>query len=177
MARTRRQFSNRVGPKRLTDWAFGVIGASYVSVPPSSKVVLASFSGANLSDISPGTIVRTRGMFSIASDQISATETQIGAFGIALVNDVARALGVTGIPGPATDTLWDGWFVHRFFAQRMQFASSSGFDGRGATEYEVDSKAMRKFESDQGLVVVLENNHATNGLFVATNLRFLVKAG
>ena len=46
-----------------------------------------------------------------ATNETAASENQLGAFGIALVNDVAAALGVTGIPGPATDALWDGWFV------------------------------------------------------------------
>ena len=41
----------------------------------------------------------------------------------------------------------------------------------------IDSKAMRKFESDEGLVFMIENASSTNGFDAMLQLRFLVKAG
>ncbi len=179
MARFRRQNVGRAGPKRLTDWSLGVLSTGFVAIAAQTKVLLVSFSSAALAVDAPATIIHTRGIIAIASDQIVATEDQVGAFGIAFVNETARALGVTAIPGPGTDSLYDGWFVHQQFAQHFMFAAGTerAFDARGATQYVIDSKAMRKFESDEGMVVMLENTDANDGFLASVSLRFLIKAG
>ena len=94
---------------------------------------------------------------------------------MALINETARALGVTAIPGPGTDSLYDGWFVHQFVMQKLIRASGVGFtEGQ---VYEIDSKAMRKFEGDEGLVFMVENNSPTDGFDIIVGLRILIKAG
>ena len=164
--------------KRATDWAIGANSTGGITVPAASKVLLIGFSAATLAPQAPATIVRTRGVLTIFSDQGAAAENQIGAFGIALVNDTARALGPTAIPGPSSVSLWDGWFVFQEFHQNFTFGSAVGTQQGGAgMSYVLDSKAMRKFEGDQGLVVMIENGHATHGLAVMFGFRMLVKAG
>ena len=170
------QASFHRGVKRATDWQLATLSSGYVTVAANSKVLIASIGSSALAGISPATIVRTRGMLSVASDQSAAPEAQIGGFGVGFVNEVARALGVTALPGPVNEALWDGWFVHQFFQQRFEELSQVGFDTTGAIQYVIDSKAMRKFESDEGLVFMVENN-ATTGFQVALQLRLLVKAG
>jgi len=166
----------RRGSVRATDWAFAFVSTGFVNVGANTKTLLFALSSAVLSTLTPFTIIRTRGYFAVASDQQAATENQLGAIGVVLVNDTARALGVTGIPGPATDALWDAWFVHDFFGQRYNVGSNIGFDAQVATRHVIDSKAMRKVESDEGMVLMIENNSST-AFLISVGMRFLIKAG
>ena len=116
MARARviqRQF--RSVSKRATDWAFSATSSAEINIPAASKVLLALFIPASFVGLTPSTIIRTRGRFDIGSDQEAASEVQIGAFGIGIVSETAGGVGVTAVPGPDNDPLWDGWFVHQFF--------------------------------------------------------------
>ncbi len=159
MARVGRRGSFVRGPRRLTDWAFGVQATGYTTVAAGSKVLLASIASTALLPIAPATVIRTRGYISVASDQSAGIEDVIGAFGMAFVNETARALGVTAIPGPASESLFDGWFVHQLF----EFKHISNTSSPQSMGFEIDSKAMRKFDSDLGLVFMVENNSASNG--------------
>ena len=177
MARGRRQFVGR-GSKRLTDWTFGLQSTAATNVPAASKVLVASIASSVLLDIAPATIIRAHGVFHISTDAPTASEFQIGGIGIGFVNEVARALGVTAIPGPVTDALWDGWFVHQFLAQRSLSQTSVGFaSSQFGRTYTIDSKAMRKFDSDVGLVFMAENTHASQAYSIVWFMRILVKAG
>ena len=109
----RRTARTQRGTRKGTDWFRRTTGA-YVTVAAASKVLVSSGTPSN-----PGiteTIVRTRGGFSIASDQAGASESQIGAMGLMVVNDLALAAGAASIPGPVTDRNDDGWFVWEPFA-------------------------------------------------------------
>ncbi len=175
MARRINQFRTSLvrGNARPVHWGISMQTSARVAVPANSKVLLISTLGA-LS--TPITVIRTRGFFSVNTDQVAASEDQIGAFGIAVVNARARAAGVASIPGPFTDAIWDGWFVYQSFGQQFTFLTAAGFDPLSAVRYEIDSKAMRKVEgSDEDIVMVIENAHATNGFEVMFNTRFLVK--
>ena len=130
-----------------------------------------------MATLAPATIVRTRGQLGVGAAIRSSTQAQFGAFGICFVSEVARALGVTAIPGPATDALWDGWFVHQFFTQLLSVTTDVGISPDFFTQYVIDSKAMRKFDGDAtGLVIMLENTGA-NAFDTSLGLRFLLKAG
>ncbi len=177
MARGRTFVSSRRVSKRLTDWAFVVSSSGVTNIPLGSKVLAASLSAAQLAGAAPGTVIRTRGVLHVTSDTTGAGEVQTGAMGIGFVSETARALGVTAISGPDTDALWDGWFVHQFIEQRTLFSSAVGIDMAPGVQYIIDSKAMRKFDGSDGLVVMFENTSATFGYDVVLGLRFLVKAG
>jgi len=163
--------------RRATDWAIRLASTAEITIPASSKILLAATALGGLSEISPATLIRTRGIFSVASDQFTGTEIQSGSLGLALVSNAQGALGITALPSPETDALWDGWFWIQAFRQVMRFGSAIGFEGDWTHPYEIDSKAMRKIEDDQVLVLVGENNHASNGLNVQFNTRHLIKAG
>ncbi len=170
-----RQFAQR--SKRSTDWQIATFPVGETAVAASTKVLLILVPSTTLGTIAPATIVRTRGIFAIRSDAPGVTELQVGAFGIGLVNDVAGALGVTALPGPSTDALWGGWFVHQFITQANQVNTAIGADARGVYQYEIDSKAMRKFESDEALVIMVENTSGSFAFTITAGIRFLVKAG
>ena len=168
---------NRGGTrKRQTEWAICSVPTGYTVVAAGAKAILVSVPAVTLAQDSPSTVVRFRGVLSVRSDQAGASEDQIGAFGVGFINEVAGALGVTGTPGPASECSWGGWFVHRFFTQRWQFISGVGVDAHVATQYELDSKAMRKFTEDERLMMVIENFGA-DGIAVALSFRLLLKAG
>ncbi len=108
------------------------------------------------------TIRRTRGVFSISSDQNAAIEDQVGAMGMMVVNDLAIAAGVASLPGPVTDANDDGWFVWVPFAQRG--LAGAGPSNLASETYHFDSKAMRKVEEGFGIVLVVENASAAFGI-------------
>ena len=161
--------------RRQTDWALGLHFAAPVNIPANSKVLLTAFNPVTLTNHAPGTIVRTRGIVSIVTDNAGASEEQFGGLGCRFVSATAAALGVTALPGPVSDFLDDEWFVLESFIQQTQLATAVG-EVRGR-QYIIDSKAMRKFGSDVALVVMAENGHATEAFQLGIALRFLIKAG
>ena len=165
--------------QRLTEWLLGFVSTDTTTIPASSKVLLASIPGTALDAFSPATIIRTRGSVYVGSDQSAADEVQVGGLGLTFVSETAQAAGVASLPGPITQFGWEGWLWYQMFAQLGTRNTGGGTITRlsGGQVYEVDSKAMRKFTSDQSLVLVAENSHAAMGLVVMVQLRILVKAG
>ena len=78
-----------------------------------------------------------------------------------IVNEDAFAAGAASIPGPFTDANSDLWFVHQFLMVDMRFVSAVGVEPMYGRQYEFDSKAMRKQNEEQRVVVMIENGHAT----------------
>ena len=159
----------RQGQRRQTEWG-SITSSAYATVAAASKLNFASFTGAQLSTIVPATIVRVRGTFSIASDQGAALEDQIGAVGILVVQELARAAGAASLPSPFTDAKNDAWFAIQGFQQR-QASDAAG----PSIQYPFDSKSMRKIEDGNAIVLMVENGHASFGLKVNLYLRILFK--
>ncbi len=99
------------------------------------------------------TLVRTRGVVAITPTNIAADIEYQGAFGVAIVTDIAVAAGIGSIPDPISDADWDGWAVWRSFAARMEFISGVGTQLMSQS-LEIDSKGMRKVGDEESLVVV-----------------------
>ncbi len=139
-------------------------------MPAASKVLLATFS---LSNAGIGeTVVRTLGRFMWKTDQASAVETQVGAFGLIVVNDIALAAGAASIPGPVTDASDDGWFVWEPFASSME-GFTTGEPGSNAFLQDYESRAARRVEEGFGMAVMVENAPSTTAfqfLFTASLL-------
>ncbi len=167
----------RGGSRRLTDWGVQLATTGRIAIPANSKVLVAAVTAAVLEEQAPATIVRTRGYLSVLTDNVTASETQIGAFGCALFNSVSLNAGIASLPSPGTDGTFDGWFVWSAFGQATQVNSAIGFNTLAAERIEVDSKAMRKFDRDLGLAFIVDNQHATNAFNVMFNFRLLIKAG
>ncbi len=175
--RSKNQVSFRGGgKKRLTEWSLCTVPAGYSTAAGNSKLVLVLFTAALLAPDSPATIVRTRLRLSVRPVTGGGADVNlIGAFGCGFVNVVAGALGITALPGPATDCAWGGWFVWQPVVSAFEFITGTGAR-LNSTDYTIDSKAMRKFESDQSLVFVFENSTSV-AYDVAVSGRILVKAG
>jgi len=172
MAR-RRTFSPRIsGPRRETKW---------FDIPPT-RVTLAAADTANLLLVlttaekanRPFTIVRTRLVFQIVTDQDAADENYGCALGLAVVSDQATAIGVTAIPTPNTDRASDLWFLFEDLVASFGFGDATGFINDGASKY-VDSKAMRKVEDGSDIAVVVESHNNSQGLLAFVAGRMLIK--
>ena len=93
-------------------------------------------------------------MLTLASDQAAAIETQIAAVGMAVVSDEAVAVGITAVPTLITESASSLWFLHQYL---MADESNLTDRTRGQFTIRVDSKAMRKVEIGQDIIVVIEN--------------------
>ncbi len=175
MARFRNQSIPRAVSKRQTLWGLSVISGGFTGIAANSKLLFASASSAGLAPQLPQTLIRIRGMMNVVSDQVVATEFPSGAFGIAVVNETARALGITALPGPISDPLFP-WVVHQFFDQEFQFISATGVQSPADREYVIDSKSMRKLKDEQAIIFMFELGSGV-GANVAFQGRLLMKAG
>jgi len=168
-----RQFTRgrgRLGSKRMTSW---------LEIPPvlsgPGVTLLASLSALELAK-RPFTVVRTHLAFRLRSDQIVANETYIGAVGLAVVSDQASAIGITAIPTPVVDADSDLWFVHQWNTGTFFFGSSTSFVDSAGTQILIDSKAMRKVNEDEDVVVVFERDTVvSDGCLVQLAGRMLIK--
>ncbi len=140
-----------------------------------TAVQLFVFSSAFLSASVPFTIVRSRGLIFMHSDQGSATEDQEIAFGIAVVSDQANSIGVTAVPTPVADAGSDLWFVYETLFSQIRVTSAIGFSESLGRERIIDSKAMRKVEDGQNISAVVETGPNSEGVATSTFMRFLIK--
>jgi len=162
--------------KRSTLWAICSVPQGSSVVAADTKAIAVLVPSTTLLDLVPFTITRTIVELHIHSDQSAASEDQNGAFGAGVVNRVAGALGITGLPGPASDCGWPGWFAHRFFNQSFLFLDATGTQSAGQ-QYMIDSRAQRKVETEEDIVFMVENFSSSSGLRFALSLRMLIKAG
>ncbi len=161
--------------KRETLW---IGGASFQQTlaTTTTAVLITSLNAVALA-LRPFTIVRTRGMIRVMSDQSGASETWGASYGRAVVSDQASAIGVTAVPTPTTDNASDLWFVFEFVAGRFAFGSTASFIEIGQ-ERIIDSKAMRKVEDGQDVISVGEGPGAgltATGSIIHGFTRMLVK--
>ena len=114
-------------------------------------------------------------MLVIHSDQVIVTEDTRGSFGAIVVSEQASAAGAASVPAPSIEP--DGeWYVHEGWTHRFQFDSASGFESSAGTRIQVDSKAMRKVESNKDIVFVGENQAAAAlGVQMTGSGRMLIK--
>ena len=163
----------RISQKRLTSWfEFFPANAALVA---GGGTIFFSLNAAALA-LRPFTVVRSHFLMHIRSDQLGANEFQAVALGIAIVSDQASAIGVTAIPTPYTDMGSDLWFLHEQAMNHFTFVSGVGFDAAGGRETRIDSKAMRKVDIGQDLVVVAEiASGISTGVDVVIGGRMLVK--
>jgi len=139
----------------------------------STAVVIGSLNAVALA-LRPFTVVRTRGSVLFRSDQSAASESYGGGFGAAVVSDQAVAIGVTAVPTPVTDFDSDLWFMIEQFFGRFDFADATGSREVGRT-MQIDSKAMRKVDQGQDIVIALETSSISSSMVLDSALRFLLK--
>jgi len=159
----------RVGRPRSKKQWFGTSDQGAQAVASGAKAIIQS-----LNVNTPSTILRNRGILAITPQAGSADLEIDGAYGIAVVTDVALALGITAIPGPFTESSWTGWMVHQFFHYQLDVTTDVGrVGGTGfSRQYEIDSKAMRKMGDSERMVEIVESR--SGALFCLGHVRTLV---
>ena len=171
MPRAHRQFGARV-QRRKTTW-IGPADQGFIAVANGTGVIISSFTpSTTVPSLAQPTVVRTRGSVSIKPEAASADLEIVGAYGLCVVSSQALAAGVASVPTPWNEPGWDGWFVWRSFSLDFEFETSVGF-GRNALHQEVDSKAMRKVQANEAVVLVAESQ--AGGFEISMPLRMLMK--
>jgi len=123
----------------------------------------------------PFTVIRVRGTMLSFSDQVGVSEDYGISMGYAVVSQQASAIGVTAVPTPIADRGSDLFFVYETLFGSIANGSSVGFEEVGV-KHEYDSKAMRKINDDQDLVVVAESESFNDGgMLMINGARILIK--
>jgi len=151
----------------------GVTGTN-TTLAAGSTAALINVTGAAILALRPITIVRSRGLLFLTSDQAAAAEPQAITLGCAVVSDQSVAIGVTALPTPTTDKDSDAWYVY----QSLMASHGAGtVDSEQGQWVEYDSRAMRKMEDGFQLVYVLETAEValTEGVVARHMGRVLVK--
>ncbi len=157
--------------RRQTLWFAGPHTSNALGA--AATAVLTSTLNAAALALRPFTVVRTRGQWLCTSDQSAATEFFSGSLGFSVVSDQATAIGVTALPTPATDQGSDLFFVYESWTGLFQLV---GTDVQSeVTSKQYDSKAMRKVDDDQTVVITAEAGLIDQGLIVRNSFRMLVK--
>ena len=158
--------------RRATVWGDIAPTSSTISAA-STALLFTGFSAATLA-LRPFTIVRFRGLLSIASDQAASSEFQQARFGASIVSEESLAIGVTAVPVPVSDADNDMFFVFADLVNRMEVSSAIGI-WQNAVVSEFDSRAMRKVEDGQDIALCLETTASSAGIRVSKQGRFLLK--
>ncbi len=170
MANFRRSRSVVRPPKRTSLW----LGINFPGavVAGNAKVLLGSLTAGALL-LRPFTVVRTRCLFTVESDQTSVSETPAGAMGFLVVQDQAISTGSAALPDPSSDTD-AAWFVYEAWRDSFLFATAVGFESHGDRQYSIDSKSMRKVGSSEDIAVMFRET-ASVGVLTSMRGRVLIK--
>ncbi len=172
--------------RHRTSWELGPETAA-VGGPQQFDTSRSELAGSFAAVLADGiTLVRTRGEVLIFLTTAAAQgDGYHGAFGIAKATAAAITAGVASVPTPITEDNWDGWLYHRYFSilsagpiavataaqEALQVNSTTA-----ALRFEVDSKAMRKADIDEGFYAAIEVvEHGTAEAEWTFNSRLLVK--
>jgi len=165
-------FRRSGGARRATEWFASADVTVVTQVAANTKILDQSLTVAELAKL-PFTVVRTRGMFLIQTDQIAADEEQLLGLGFGVFSDTAVAAGVGSLPDPISNESDDLWFVHQFGIASAWAGNANG-NARGLV-YHFDSKAMRKVEEGSDIAVVIANGSSVFGFEFWLKFRLLVK--
>jgi len=159
--------------RRSTVWLFGTpVGTALAA---ANTAVLSHTLNAAALALTPFTIVRTRGTMLVESDQNAASEFYQVSTGMAVVSAQAAAIGVTAVPTPETDRGSDLFFVYETLEALFELGDATGFISAGGVRKDWDSKAMRKVNDDEQVILTSETSALSSGAIVRTAFRMLVK--
>ena len=159
--------------RRETVW-FTIPVVTATLAGSGSAALLGSLTASALA-MRPFTVVRTRGILHVQSDQLAASEQYAASLGLCVVTDQASGVGITAVPTPENNRDSDVWFVYETIISAFSLITAAGVLTDGIMT-QFDSKAMRKVEDGSDVVVVVENTTTfANGSIVTTGGRMLVK--
>jgi len=153
MFQRKRSFVRRGGKKNFLWVAAATTGINLAASTKQATSLLVVTDGG-----SDSTLYRIRGRFYVSPQNPFDTSTVIGgAVGIIKVSDIAAGVGITAVEGPLTNAGSD-WIWHSyFFASYFQAAVDTAVVNPGFM-VEIDSKARRRIDDNEQLVLVVETN-------------------
>ena len=161
-------------PKRRTFWE-GNFGAFVVTTGGVSTANVVP--EATLENTPNPTIIRVRGeILVVATVAGTAGDSALCGLGIMLQGARAIAAGVGGMPVPIGQ-IGSSWLFHRMVLLRSAVVPVQD-EEQVAARFEVDSKAMRKCQLNQGFQLMVQNSviSGTMSFEVIWALRVLFKA-
>ncbi len=162
----------RVPNRRRTGWEEGPGVLTSQAFTTSTSAILGS-GQANLDD--GVTVVRLRGFVELTLSAGGALDGFAGAIGIGIVSTPAFDIGITAVPTPITEIEWEGWMWHQLFSLHSPGAFSATSTG-SVLRLPIDSKAMRKFDSQETILAVMEvTETGTTAMTVRLGTRLLLK--
>ena len=149
---------------------------SSTTLPAANSGVITNVTGASILALRPFTVIRSRGILHVETDQSAASEVYSVAWGAAVVSDQAVAVGITAVPTPFIDAVSDLWFIYEQVVGSFVLGDATGFVDSAGVLKPYDSRAMRKVEEGAQMVFVAENGSVTaNGCVIRVNGRVLIK--
>ncbi len=172
MARAR-QISRARSQKRKSIWFDFAVGP--VTLAANALTIASSLTAEGFDEI-PLTVVRTRGLITIWSDQTAASEIVEGIYGTIVVKNTAVLIGASAVPDPLNEAS-DDWFTYQpmHSGATRQVGGAGSFNEVTKTEYAFDSKAMRKVDFGDDIVHMIRNTSGTDGLIFLLTGRMFVK--
>ena len=107
-------------------------------------------------DIHDVTILRSRGGLFVTATPNAASDADVVGLGLIVVHTNALTVGGASLPGPINDIGAD-WLWHQFVP--LDAISATSADGQSVglnVRVEVDSKAMRRLQTDHAVVLMAE---------------------
>ena len=155
MPRPRGSFRGR-SQRRRSAWSVGTGGTAVTNSSGTST----QFVGSAVAPVVEGlTIVRLRGYVrAILTAVAGANDGFSGAFGIGIATTAAVTAGFASVPTPISEQASENWLYWRGFS--LQSATATIADGVNAVgvafDYEIDSKAMRRFPSEMSIYAIIQ---------------------
>ncbi len=141
------------GSRRRVGWRGGPNGV-IIQLGASGQQLLTN---VGFSFLDGETVVRIRGYLQLfLTLATSIGDGFHGAFGIALANSNAITAGIASLKTPLADDDWDGWMYHTFFSCRAHSLTEADFNDSAVFNLHVDSKAMRKVNSDLQIYAAID---------------------
>ena len=184
MAR-RRTFQRSNAPRRHTEW-IGGISTGYTGekvISAAATVIDSAFDSRVVGNMSftPSTLVRMRGLFQVFPADLALDRVGFGALGLIIVSGEAFDAGAASVPAPWTESHYDGWLFHQYWSSvskvdiNLGTGSDQAVSGAAMEPRVIDSKAMRKFQDGDVLVMVIEAVSSGVGAQYFLNYRLLFK--
>ncbi len=159
-------------PKKTVMWIDNTAQSAVIAVPAATVVLISQLSAEGLA-LRPFTVLRSRGIVVVGTDQEAADEEPFGTYGEIVVSESAAAAGVGSIPSPITEA-GASWLLYVPHSSWLKFGSGVAFSNVSSV-FEYDSKAMRKVGTDDQLVGIVENGNASHGYEFQLNGRTLIQ--
>ena len=162
-------------PKRRMFW-LGVTGST--SVATGTVTTKSAVSESALETIPNPTLIRVRGEIIIHPSSIAAAgATAVIGMGLIIQSSRAVTAGVVGMPTPVSE-IGSDWLWHKMSIIDVQSAITVEDGITQNVRFDVDGKAMRKFDLNQALQFNSENTGISGTLTaeIVFAFRFLFKA-